>query len=67
MSQATPCGLLTPRWSVAWQPAPEVGTWSSAALPGWSGLGNAYRKLGLAGRDQLAPALAVDLSPHPTL
>jgi hypothetical protein len=42
-----------------------VGTWSSAALPGWSGLGNAYRKLGLAGRDQLAPALAVDLSPHP--
>jgi hypothetical protein len=36
MSHALPWGLLTPRWSVAGQPAPVAGTWSIAALLGAS-------------------------------
>jgi hypothetical protein len=35
MSQLGPCGLETPRWSVAGQPAPTGGTASMAGLPGW--------------------------------
>jgi hypothetical protein len=33
MSHALPWGRLTPRWSLAGQPAPVAGTWSIAALP----------------------------------
>src|SRR5581483_9181610 len=36
MSHAGPCGRVTPRWSVAGQPAPVAGTASMAGLSGSS-------------------------------